>query len=102
MKVWLAGDSTMANGNTPCPTGWDYDPKDTVEIGRLAVRCGIFPLREYADGRITHTSVPHPRLPVEDYLKIQGRFRHLFEPERDEKTITEIQATVDDYWRQVA
>ena len=86
----------------PCPTGWDYDPKDTVEIGRLAVRSGIFPLREYADGRITHSRVPHPRLPVEDYLKIQGRFRHLFEPERDEKTITEIQATVDDYWRQVA
>jgi pyruvate ferredoxin oxidoreductase beta subunit len=85
----------------PCPTGWDYDPKDTVEIGRLAVRSGIFPLREYVDGRITHSRVPHPRLPVEDYLKIQGRFRHLFEPERDEETLAEIQATVDDYWQQV-
>lgn len=85
----------------PCPTGWDYDPKDTVEIGRLAVRTGIYPLREYVDGRIKHSKVPHPRLPVEEYLQIQGRFRHLFEPERDERTLAEIQATIDDYWRQV-
>jgi pyruvate ferredoxin oxidoreductase beta subunit len=37
---------------------------------------------------------------VEEYLKRQGRFRHLFEPERDDKTIAHIQATVDDYWHQ--
>ncbi|HYA65447.1 MAG TPA: Glu/Leu/Phe/Val dehydrogenase dimerization domain-containing protein, partial [Burkholderiaceae bacterium] len=44
----------------PCPTGWDFDPKDTVEIGRLAVRTGIFPLKEYVDGKIVHTVVPRP------------------------------------------
>ena len=82
----------------PCPTGWDYDPKDTVEIGRLAVRSGVWPLKEYVDGRTVHTRVPHPRVPVEDYLKTQGRFAHLFAPQRNEALLAEIQAKVDAYW----
>jgi pyruvate ferredoxin oxidoreductase beta subunit len=86
----------------PCPTGWDYDPKDTVEVGRLAVRTGVWPLKEYADGRVVHTKVPHPRLPVEEYLRVQGRFAHLFEPERDETLIAGIQAQVDAYWQEWA
>lgn len=82
----------------PCPTGWDFDPRDTVEVGRLAVRTGVWPLKEYVEGRVTHTRVPHPRLPVEDYLRTQGRFRHLFEPARDAALLARIQAQVDDYW----
>jgi pyruvate ferredoxin oxidoreductase beta subunit len=85
----------------PCPTGWDYDPKLTVEIGRLAVRTGLWPLKEYADGKVVHTSVPHPRVPVEAYLRLQGRFRHLFEPTRNEPLIAAIQAQVDRYWNSV-
>lgn len=85
----------------PCPTGWDYDPQDTVDIGRLAVKTGIWPLKEYRDGKITHTRVPHPRLPVEDYLVKQGRFAHLFQPARNDKLIAEIQTGVDEYWRGV-
>ena len=85
----------------PCPTGWDFDPKDTVEIGRLAVRTGIFPLKEYVDGKIVHTVVPRPRVPVEDYLGLQGRFAHLFAPTRNEQQLTEIQAGVEEYWREV-
>ncbi|MFZ5508450.1 MAG: thiamine pyrophosphate-dependent enzyme [Pseudomonadota bacterium] len=86
----------------PCPTGWDYDPMDTVDIGRLAVRTGIWPLKEYADGQVTHTKTPHPRLRVEEYLMRQGRFRHLFEPTRNEREIAAIQAAVDRYWEGVA
>jgi len=86
---------------SPCPTGWDYDPKLTVEIGKLAVKTGIWPLKEYVDGRITHTRIPHPRVPVEEYLKLQGRFKHLFEPVRDDFTLADIQAHVDAYWAEV-
>jgi pyruvate ferredoxin oxidoreductase beta subunit len=68
----------------PCPTGWDYDPRESVAIGRLAVRTGVWPLKEYVDGRVVHTKVPHPRKPVEAYLEKQGRFAHLFRPRRDE------------------
>ena len=82
----------------PCPPGWDFDPQDSVEIGRLAVRTGVWPLKEYIDGTIVHTRVPHPRLPVEEYLRKQGRFRHLFEPTRDEMLLGEIQERVDAYW----
>ncbi|NQV61343.1 MAG: pyruvate synthase [Alphaproteobacteria bacterium] len=85
----------------PCPTGWGFEPARSVEIGRLAVRTGIFPLKEYIDGRVVHNRIPHPRLPVEDYLKTQQRFAHLFEPRRDEKRIGEIQAAVNAYWQEV-
>jgi pyruvate ferredoxin oxidoreductase beta subunit len=82
----------------PCPPGWDFDPQDAIEIGRLAVKTGVWPLKEYVDGKVVHTHVPHPRLPVEEYLKKQGRFRHLFEPVRNEQLLGEIQAAVDTYW----
>jgi pyruvate ferredoxin oxidoreductase beta subunit len=85
----------------PCPTGWDFDPKESVEIGKLAVKTGIWPLKEYLDGQVVHTKIPHPRLPVEEYLKKQGRFAHLFHPERNDSLIQEIQANVDDYWAKV-
>jgi pyruvate ferredoxin oxidoreductase beta subunit len=85
----------------PCPTGWDFEPQDTVEIGRLAVRTGVWPLKEWVDGRVVHTKVRRPRLPVEEYLKLQGRFRHLFEPHRNEALLAEIQARVDAYWEAV-
>ena len=85
----------------PCPTGWDFDPSQSVEIGKLAVKTGIWPLKEYVDGKVVHTKVPKERLPVEAYLEKQGRFAHLFEPKRNEGLITEIQAKVDGYWEGV-
>jgi pyruvate ferredoxin oxidoreductase beta subunit len=86
---------------SPCPTGWGFDPQDTVDIGHLAVKTGIWPLKEYAGGGVTHTRLPKPRLPVEEYLKRQGRFAHLFAPARDEATLAAIQAGVDRYWAEV-
>ncbi len=86
----------------PCPPGWGFDPQETVTIGKLAVRTGIWPLKEYLDGKVVHTRVPHPRLPVTEYLKKQGRFAHLFHPERNDALLQEIQATVDAYWAGVS
>ena len=85
----------------PCPTGWDYDPKDTVAIGQLAVKTGVWPLKEYVNGEIVHTRRPHPRVPVEEYLKLQGRFAHLFTPKRQTRLLDEIQARVDAYWEKI-
>jgi pyruvate ferredoxin oxidoreductase beta subunit len=60
-----------------CPTGWRLPPDLAIRAGRLAVETGIFPLYEVENGKY-HLSVKVPKLrPVEDYLKIQGRFRHL-------------------------
>ncbi|WP_126452832.1 thiamine pyrophosphate-dependent enzyme [Sulfuriflexus mobilis] len=82
----------------PCPPGWDYDPKDSVEIGKLAVKSGVWPLKEYVDGEVVHTKLPHPRIPIEEYLQKQGRFAHLFTPRRDEALLAQLQAKVDAYW----
>jgi len=86
----------------PCPTGWDYEPKDTVEIGKLAVKTGVWPLKEYLEGKVVHTQIPRVRVPVEEYLKTQGRFAHLFRPERNEAMLAEIQEMVDAYWASVS
>lgn len=86
---------------SPCPTGWDYDPMESAEIGHLAVKSGVWPLKEYENGLVTHSKIPRERLPVEDYLKKQGRFAHLFQPQRNEALIAEIQAHVDAYWAEV-
>lgn len=86
---------------SPCPTGWDFDPMETGEIGRLAVKTGIWPLKEYENGQVSHTKIPSTRLPVEEYLSKQGRFAHLFHPTRKDALLAEIQAQVDAYWREV-
>lgn len=89
----------------PCPPGWHFDARETVEIGKLAVKTGLWPLKEYTEGRIVHTRPPRPRgerPPVETCLERQGRYAHLFTPERNEPVLGAIQAQVDDYWAQVA
>jgi pyruvate ferredoxin oxidoreductase beta subunit len=82
----------------PCPTGWDYDPKESVNIGKLAVKSGVWPLKEYRDGKVVHTRMPRERVPVEEYLQTQGRFAHLFKPQRDAALLAKLQARVDAYW----
>jgi pyruvate ferredoxin oxidoreductase beta subunit len=86
----------------PCPTGWEFDPRRTVEIGQLAVKTGVWPLKEYSDGRVVHTRPPRRRVPVERWLEAQGRFRHLFEPRRRQDLIDDIQRDVDRYWEPVS
>jgi pyruvate ferredoxin oxidoreductase beta subunit len=82
----------------PCPPGWDFEAQEMVDIGRLAVTTGVWPLKEYENGRVVHTRIPRPRLPVEHYLRRQGRFAHLFGPEKLDAEIAKIQAEVDLYW----
>jgi len=73
-----------------CPTGWRCATDLTIRIGCLAVETGIFPLYEIEDGKYK-LSVDVPQLrPVQDYLKLQGRFRHL-----SEETVKQIQQRVD-------
>jgi pyruvate ferredoxin oxidoreductase beta subunit len=73
-----------------CPTGWRCPGDLTVRIGRLAVETGMFPLYEVEDGKYK-LSLDLPKLrPVQDYLKLQGRFRHL-----SEEIVAEIQRRVD-------
>jgi len=81
-----------------CPTGWGFDPKDSLVMAKLAVDTGIFPLKEYIDGKVVHTRRPRKRVPVEKFLERQKRFRHLFVPEKRADLIARIQSNVDQYW----
>jgi pyruvate ferredoxin oxidoreductase beta subunit len=66
-----------------CPTGWGAAPNLTIKLGRLAVATGMFPLYEVEDGEY-RLSIDREKLkPVEAYLKLQGRFRHLSQKEID-------------------
>ena len=66
---------------SPCPTGWRYAVDLTIEIGKLAVQTGIFPLYEIEHGCYRLNADPPKLKPVKDYLKIQGRYRHLQDEE---------------------
>jgi pyruvate ferredoxin oxidoreductase beta subunit len=91
----------MFLASAPCPTGWHFDPAKTQEFARLEVDCGIFPLKKAIFGEVTHTFKKAKWRPVEDYLRTQGRFAHLFRGDEDEETIRSLQASVDRYWERV-
>jgi pyruvate/2-oxoacid:ferredoxin oxidoreductase beta subunit len=83
--------------NAPCPTGWNYDPKDTIKIARLSVDSGLWPLYEILDGRrLRLTYKPKELKPVAEALKLQGRFRHL-----TDETINIIQTKTKENWERL-
>lgn len=65
--------------NQPCTTGWGFDPSKTIELGRLGVETGFWPLYEIENGEFKVTYRPTERKPVVEYLKAQKRFKHLDE-----------------------
>ena len=62
----------------PCPLGWGARPADTVKIARMAVQSGLYPLFEAENGEVVSVSKIRNRVPVEEYLKLQRRFAHVF------------------------
>ena len=84
-----------------CPTGWGSDPSLTIKLDKLAVETGIFPLKEAINGKVRHTYIPKSRKPVEEYLKLQKRYEHLFKPVRRNDIIQKIQEEVDQYWENI-
>jgi pyruvate ferredoxin oxidoreductase beta subunit len=75
----------------PCPLGWGHHGELTVQICRLAKDTGLFPIYEIIDGKITNVRKIPVKVPVEEYLKLQGRFSHLFKKGGSKEVIAEIQ-----------
>lgn len=81
----------------PCPAGWKSRPEDSIKLARLAVQTGYFPLFEIENGeKWTLNLKVKERKPIAEYLKLQGRFRHLKEEE-----IAMIQKEVDERWAKI-
>jgi pyruvate ferredoxin oxidoreductase beta subunit len=79
----------------PCPLGWGSASEQTVQMARLATQCGLFPVFEAENGEITGVTPIRRQVPVEEYLKPQKRYAHLFSPERKDDVIAAIQAMAD-------
>jgi pyruvate ferredoxin oxidoreductase beta subunit len=78
-----------------CCTGWRHPSSKTVEVMRLAVLTGLWPLYEVVDGEVTNIKRLPKRLPVEEYLRAQGRYSHLFKTDDGTNVIKAIQARAD-------
>jgi len=75
----------------PCPLGWGHHGELTVEVCRLAKDTGLFPIYEIVDGKVTNVRKIPVKLPVDEYLKVQGRFKHLFKRGVPTEEVAEIQ-----------
>jgi pyruvate ferredoxin oxidoreductase beta subunit len=78
-----------------CPLGWSCAAGDSIRVARLATQTGLFPVFEARRGAVEGACKIRRRAPVEEYLKLQGRYRHLFEPKRQDEVIAAIQAIAD-------
>ncbi|HHY11210.1 MAG TPA: pyruvate ferredoxin oxidoreductase, partial [Firmicutes bacterium] len=99
-KAFAVDGPAFINALAPCPRGWRYDAADTIQMCRLAVDTCFWPLFEVVDNKVRVTYKPREKKPVVEFLKAQGRFRHLFRPE-NEGIIEQIQAEVDRKWEEL-
>jgi len=94
--IYTEGAAFM-NTLAPCPRGWRYNTPDLMEITKLAVDTCVWPLYEVENGKYNITYTPKEKLPVEEFLKPQGRFKHMFK-EENKWMIEEFQRVVNQEW----
>jgi pyruvate ferredoxin oxidoreductase beta subunit len=84
----------------PCTNLWKYPTSEYVRIGKLATETNFWPLWEYMDGRYKINWAAENPKPLEEFLKTQGRFKHLFKS-GGESVIAEMQKEVDEEWKRL-
>ena len=82
--------------DVPCVPGWKYEPKYSVKLAQLAVQTGLYPLFEAEYNKIISVKKISKKVPVEEYLKLQGRFKHLFKDDAGRAEIEKIQKIADE------
>jgi pyruvate ferredoxin oxidoreductase beta subunit len=88
----------------PCLRGWRFDTSESFQVARLAVESRFFPLYEVFWGYkyvLNYPDPKAPKVPIEEYLKQQGRLRHLFKPQRKQEIIDILQEHVDKEWQKL-
>jgi len=99
-KAVNCGGPAFMNVLSSCNRGWRHGTDETIEITQLAVDTCYWPLYEVENGEWRLTYKPKEKLPVEEWLKRQGRFRHVFRPE-NRHMIDKLQAEVDRRWERL-
>jgi pyruvate ferredoxin oxidoreductase beta subunit len=96
-KAIYTPGAAFLNVMAPCPRGWRYPTEDIMEICKLGVETCYWPLFEVDHGKWILNYEPKKKLPIEDFLRPQGRFKHLFK-KGNEDLIAQFQAEVDRRW----
>jgi pyruvate ferredoxin oxidoreductase beta subunit len=87
---------TFLHIHSPCPLGWGHEGDISIEVARLAVQTGLFPVIELERGGLAGSMPIRTVRPVTDYLKLQNRFRHLFaDNDRAREELEHLQALAD-------
>jgi pyruvate ferredoxin oxidoreductase beta subunit len=99
-KALDADGPSFINALSPCPRGWRHDTEQTIEIVKLAVDTCIWPLFEVEKGVWKLSYKPREKKPIIEWVKSQGRFRHLLQP-KNQHVIEKMQAKVDEEWEEL-
>ncbi len=96
-KAFQADGPAFLNILATCHRGWRGKQDGAISMSKLAVETGFWPLFEVDKGTWKFTYTPKQRKPVEEFLKVQGRFKHLFK-EENKAALDEVQKQVDENW----
>ena len=99
-KAIYTKGATFLNVLAPCPRGWGYPTDMLMQINKLAIDTCYWPLYEVVDGVYKITYKPAKKLPIEEFLRPQRRFKHMFKP-GNEWMIEEFQKEVDKRWQEL-
>jgi pyruvate ferredoxin oxidoreductase beta subunit len=99
-KALATDGPSFINIISPCPVGWIHPASDTIEIAKEATEACYWPLYEVVNGEYKITVKPREKKPIADWMKRQGRFRHLFKP-GNEAALEDIQADIDRRWEKL-
>lgn len=99
-KAWTLEGPKVLLVNSPCTLLWGYQSKNTVDIAKLLIDTGAWPLYEVVDNEYKLTYKPKERQPMSEYIKTQRRFKHLLKP-GNEKIVKRMQDHVDKKWAEI-
>ncbi|MCL5291015.1 MAG: thiamine pyrophosphate-dependent enzyme [Actinobacteria bacterium] len=99
-KAFAVDGPAFLNVLAPCPRGWRFPNEKTIELAKLAVQTGYWPLFEVEDGVWRLSFKPKDLKPIAEWLKLQGRFKHLFKPGK-ETLLEEYQRLVSNKWQRL-
>jgi len=99
-KAIYTPGAAFLNVMSPCPRGWRYLSEDILKVTKAAVETCVWPMFEVIDGKWVLNYEPTKKLPITEYLKMQGRFAHMFKP-GNEWMLEAAQKEVDRNWQEL-